>query len=84
MATKAARGSGLDWSLAEACGRGTRWLCAQGLDGVAIAVAALVPDHPLSQKTPIDTPEPPDVPVACPIRTGTWATDRAHLLADVT
>ncbi|MGB1034938.1 MAG: hypothetical protein ACPGVS_07935 [Primorskyibacter sp.] len=34
--------------------------------------------------TPIDTPEPPDVPAACPIRTGTWATDRAHLLADVT
>lgn len=41
MARKAARGAGLEWGLAEEAGRATRWLCAQGLDGVGVAVSVL-------------------------------------------
>ena len=42
MARKAARGAGLEWGLAEDAGRATRWLCAQGLDGVGVAVSVLI------------------------------------------
>jgi hypothetical protein len=39
MARKAARGAGFEWGLAEDAGKATRWLCAHGQDGVAVAVA---------------------------------------------
>ncbi|WP_420583908.1 DUF3726 domain-containing protein [Ruegeria sp.] len=34
-AKRAARGGGYSWGLAEEAGKATRWLCMQGLDGVA-------------------------------------------------
>lgn len=40
-ARKAARGAGLSWGMAEEAGGAARWLCAQGLDGVATLLAVL-------------------------------------------
>ena len=41
MGKKAARGAGFDWGVAEEAGRAARWLCANGIDGVAALAAAL-------------------------------------------
>lgn len=41
LARKAARGAGLSWGMAEEAGRAARWLCAQGLDGCGLLLAAL-------------------------------------------
>ncbi len=35
-AKRAARGAGVSWGIGEEAAKATRWLCAQGLDGVAI------------------------------------------------
>ena len=43
-AKKATRGAGYPWGLAEEAAKATRWLCAQGLDGVAILAGALTRD----------------------------------------
>jgi hypothetical protein len=41
MAKRAARGAGHPWGLAEEAAKATRWLSAQGLDGVAVLDEAL-------------------------------------------
>lgn len=57
MATKAARGSGYDWGIAEEAGFAARWLCAHGLDGCA-GLAAL-----------LQGPLPANLTLAMPVRT---------------
>ncbi len=44
MARKATRGAGYDWGVAEEAAKAVRWLCAQGIDGVAAVSAVLVPE----------------------------------------
>ena len=51
MAKKAARGAGYTWGLTEEAAKATRWLCAQGLDGVAVLAAAL--DHAPTDDAPL-------------------------------
>ena len=41
LATKAARGVGYEWGLAEEAGRATRWLCQQGADGCSVLTTYL-------------------------------------------
>ena len=41
-AKKAARGAGYAWGMAEEAAKATRWLCAQGIDGVAALAVVLV------------------------------------------
>ncbi|MGX9352926.1 DUF3726 domain-containing protein [Shimia sp. W99] len=41
MAKKATRGAGYPWGLAEEASKATRWLCAQGIDGVAVLARVL-------------------------------------------
>ncbi|WP_372885200.1 DUF3726 domain-containing protein [Shimia sp.] len=65
-AKKAARGAGHPWGLAEEAGKATRWLCAQGLDGVAILSTALSRDPSAA---------------ACPLAEGAALSDRAAALA---
>lgn len=50
-AKKATRGACYPWGLAEEAAKATRWLCAQGLDGVAILAAALT--QPSSPTAPL-------------------------------
>jgi hypothetical protein len=45
QAKKATRGAGYSWGLAEDAGKATRWLCHQGLDGVA-ELASLLQEAP--------------------------------------
>lgn len=40
-AKRATRGAGYPWGLAEEASKATRWLCAQGLDGVSVLAAVL-------------------------------------------
>lgn len=51
MAKRATRGVGYPWGLAEDAGKAARWLCAQGLDGVAVLAAALA--HPPGDDAPL-------------------------------
>ncbi len=45
MAKKASRGAGYSWGMAEEAAKASRWLCANGIDGVnALAVALLAAD----------------------------------------
>ncbi len=44
MAKKAARGAGYSWGMAEEAAKAASWLCAQGLDGVAVLARALASD----------------------------------------
>ncbi|WP_243614155.1 DUF3726 domain-containing protein [Shimia aestuarii] len=68
MARKAARGAGFDWGVAEDAGRAVRWLCVQGIDGVAALCSVLGRAHP-------DTD--------CPLLLGCALSDRAaHLLKE--
>ena len=62
QAFKAARGAGYAWGLAEEAGKATRWLCGQGLDGVALLVGLL------------DAAPDPD---QCPLTQGAWLSDQA-------
>lgn len=41
MARKAARGAGYSWGMAEEAGKAARWLCATGIDGVAVLTRVL-------------------------------------------
>lgn len=66
-AKKASRGAGYSWGLAEEAGKATRWLCGQGLDGVAILATAL---------------SRPDQTLACPLTRGAQLSDRAATLAE--
>lgn len=65
MARKAARGAGCDWGLAEEAAKATRWLCAQGLDGVQLLCAGLSSE---------------DLAGACPLKVGASLIDRAATL----
>ena len=64
QAKKAARGAGYSWGMAEEAGKATRWLCAQGVDGVA-TLAALLTDAPNAE--------------SCALRQGARLSDRAML-----
>ena len=65
MARKATRGAGEDWGLAEEAGRAARWLCAQGIDGVAALTDCLAREARDG---------------ACPLRLGCDLSDRAAAL----
>ncbi|MEQ9695600.1 DUF3726 domain-containing protein [Shimia sp. SDUM112013] len=52
MAKRAARGAGYSWGLAEEAAKATRWLCAQGQDGVGV-LAVLLEARPAPESCPI-------------------------------
>lgn len=68
QARKAARGAGYSWGMAEEAGRAARWLCAQGLDGCGLLLAAL---------RRADT----GGPGACPLAAGVMLSDGAAALS---
>ena len=51
MAKRAARGAGHTWGQAEEASKATRWLCAQGVDGVSVLAEVL--KHGPSQGCPL-------------------------------
>lgn len=68
QARKAARGAGYSWGMAEEAGWAARWLCAQGLDGCGLLLAAL---------RRADT----GGPGACPLAAGAMLSDGAATLS---
>ncbi|CAD0186003.1 hypothetical protein RUESEDTHA_02908 [Ruegeria sp. THAF57] len=82
-AKRAARGAGYTWGHAEEAGKATRWLCAQGLDGVW-ALASLLHQnlaHAPEKHAPCisgDTWTGTDV--LCPLATGCALSDSAEVL----
>ncbi|SLN25052.1 DUF3726 domain-containing protein [Ruegeria meonggei] len=78
---RAARGAGYSWGHAEEAAKATRWLCAQGLDGVGA----------LAQLLQLDLVKPPEAPapdmnedgrisqsMLCPLTAGPAVSDRAQ------
>lgn len=84
-AKRAARGAGYSWGLAEDAGKATRWLCANGLDGVAVLTGLL--DRQMagsvahSPKMQDGTWQGDDV--LCPLAAGTYLSDCAHELSRI-
>jgi hypothetical protein len=68
MARKATRGAGHEWGVAEDAAKAVRWLCAQGIDGVAALSAVLMSE---------------ERGAACPLLVGLELADRAARLREV-
>jgi len=84
-AKRAARGAGYDWGHAEEAAQATRWLCAQGLDGVGALVQLL--DQNLTASSERHRPRINDgewvgEKVLCPLATGAALSDCAQFLND--
>ncbi|SFM67736.1 DUF3726 domain-containing protein [Shimia aestuarii] len=76
MAKKATRGAGYPWGLAEEASKATRWLCAQGIDGVAVLARVLARRQGCAAKGMEDC-----LPCAdCPIGMGLALSDEAAQL----
>lgn len=85
LARKAARGSGMEWGLADEAANATRWLCAVTLPG-ALELARLLRSQdmlPYSQISPrlAKNTWHPNGDALCPIVTGAALADRAELIA---
>ncbi|MEX0308081.1 MAG: DUF3726 domain-containing protein [Ruegeria sp.] len=82
-AKRATRGAGYAWGVAEEAAKATRWLCAQGLDGVTElsrllehGFASSIGDH-----VPADLQDEwTGASVLCPLMTGALLSDRSDLL----
>lgn len=86
-AKRAARGAGYGWGLAEEAGKATRWLCAQGLDGVAALARLLERDFAghLDRHSPDCTDAVwTGVGDLCPLITGAALSDRADAVVSGT
>lgn len=82
-AKRAARGAGYSWGLAEETGKATRWLCANGLDGVAALTGLLerrMADKPAHMPRAEDGTWQGD-DVLCPLAAGTYLSDCAQQLS---
>ncbi|WP_171123485.1 MULTISPECIES: DUF3726 domain-containing protein [unclassified Ruegeria] len=80
---RAARGAGYTWGHAEEAGKATRWLCAQGLDGVAALASLLQQDLSRSPEkhVPCNSGEGwAGTDVLCPLATGCALSDSALVL----
>ncbi len=82
-AKRAARGAGYPWGLAEEAGKATRWLCANGQDGIAelmrllnLGLAASPASHSPKGLTEIWASDAP----LCPLATGALLSDCARSL----
>ncbi|WP_037308802.1 DUF3726 domain-containing protein [Ruegeria halocynthiae] len=82
-AKRAARGAGYSWGLAEEAGKAARWLCVQGIDGVAVMAQILA--HDLARTPQTHVPADPGNHWAgqkalCPLATGALLSDCADRL----
>ena len=80
VATKAARGAGLSWGLAEETGRAARWLACEDLDWASYLrrLLEILPElGPVEESTPTKLGSGSSMRAACPLTAGAWLFDRA-------
>ncbi len=83
VAKRAARGAGYQWGIAEEAAKATRWLCAQGLDGVMELSSLLKRGFANGGEAHVPTQFRGDWAGdsdLCPLLTGASLSDCAHLL----
>ena len=82
LCTKAARGAGFGWGLAEEAGAAAAWLWAAGIDGPGVLAAHLATARDWASHAPARAPQdwraPHGLP-ACPVALGAALADHADL-----